>query len=418
MSRFQKARPPVLTLGLILALSPLLPGCGSVDSAAPGVTQRDSAGIIVVENPAGMEMDAGGWGVEDRPFLSIGSLEGAEDTSLHDVTGAHALSDGRVAILNAGSREIRIYDEAAALMRTIGRGGEGPGEFRYMSLGGVLPGDTMVVLDPALRRMSLVHPEAGVVRSARLDPEVSDNATAWGVFDNRTVLFGRGGTSADREGVYRGVETYRVSDLEGRLAGELGQKPGSEANHIPMTSYSTGEPVIITRVLYFARQGLPVASGDRFYFGSQDRFEIEAMDSQGTLLRLIRVMEDPVPLTRELWDTYVENRIRTVARDADHERRMRRSMEENSQHLPPSFPAHGALKVDALGYLWVEEYRVPGEETHVWSVFDREGVRRARVTLPVSMQVLEIGQDYFMGLVEDEYDVEYVQLFRLRRGRG
>ncbi|MGW8266626.1 MAG: hypothetical protein ACWGSQ_09680 [Longimicrobiales bacterium] len=416
MRNFKKARRLVATVGFIPALSPLLPGCKSADSAAPGVTKRDSAGIVIVENPAGMERNAGGWGVEDRPFLSIGSLEGSEDTSLHDVTGAHALSDGRVAILNAGSREIRIYDEAATLVRTIGRAGEGPGEFQYMSLGGVLPGDTMVILDPALRRISLVHPEAGVVRSARLDPEVSDNATAWGIFDNRTLLFGRGGTSADREGVYRGVETYRVSDLAGRLVGELGEKPGSEANHIPMNSYTTGEPVIITRVLYFARQGLPVASGDRFYFGSQDRFEIEAMDSQGTLLRLVRVMEDPVPLTRELWDTYVEHRIRTVARDADHERRMRRLMEENSQHLPPAFPAHGALEVDALGYLWVEEYRIPGELTHVWSVFNRDGVRLARVTLPVPMEVLEIGEDYFLGLVKDEYDVEYVQLFRLRRG--
>ena len=91
-------------------------------------------------------------------------------------------------------------------------------------------------------------------------------------------------------------------------------------------------------------------------------------------------------------------------------------MEEGLENLPPTFPAHGALKVDALDHLWVEEYRIPGEETHVWSVFDREGVRLSRVPLPSPMEVLEIGSDYAMGLARDEYEVEYVQLFRLRRG--
>lgn len=404
-------------LFLSLTLSLLFSACGPSDETAPGVVQWDSAGIVIVENPPDLGLNTGGWLVEPKPFLSIGAIDGPEGTFLDDVTGAHRLQDGRVVVLNAGTQEIRIFDKTGTPVRTIGRNGEGPGEFRYLSLGGVLPGDTLVVMDPALRRMSIVHPEAGVVRGASMDPGVAANATAWGVFDNRTVLFGRGGVTAESEGVYRQPETYRVSDLDGKLAGVLGEKPGVEANHIPMESYTTGEPVIITRQLYFARKGVPVASGDRFYFGSQDRFEIEVMDPQGTILKLIRVPADPVPITREIWDFYVEHRIETVARDADHERRMRRSMEESSQVLPPAFPAHGALEVDAMDHLWVEEYRIPGDDTHVWSVFDREGVRLARVTLPVPMEVLEIGGDYVMGLVKDELDVEYVQLFLLRRGR-
>lgn len=407
---------PVVRLLFFPTLTLLFSACGSSNEIAPSAIQWDSAGIVIVENPPEMALNAGGWLVEPGPFLSIGAIDGPEGTFLDDVTGAHRLPDGHVVVLNAGTQEIRVYDNTGTLLKTIGRDGEGPGEFRYLSLGGVLPGDTLVVMDAMLRRMSIVHPEAGVVRSARLDPDVAANANAWGVFDNRTVLFGRGGQTAESEGVYRQPETYRVSDLEGTLAGVLGEKPGVEANHIPMESYTTGEPVIITRQLYFARKGIPVAVGDRFYFGSQDKFEIEAMDPYGTILRLIRVPVDPVPLTREIWDSYVEHRIETIARDPDHERRMRRSMEQDSQALPPTFPAHGELEVDALNHLWVEEYRIPGDNTHTWSVFDREGVRLARVTLPVPMEVLEVGGDYVMGLVKDEMDVEYVRLFRLRRG--
>ena len=289
----------------------LPPGCGPADAAVPTATQRDSAGVVVVEDPADMPRKAGGWFVDPEPFLSIGSIDGPEGTLLDDVTGADALPDGSVALLNAGSREIRILDHTCTLVSAIGRDGEGRGEFRYLSLGGVPPGDTVVVMDALLRRLSLVHPDPGLVRSARLGPEVAENATAWG---------------------------------------------------------------------------------------------------------LIRVLEEPVPFTRGIFDEHVLNRIASTARDADHERRLRRSMEENSEHLPPAFRAHGVLKVDALHLLWVEEYRIPGETTHVWSVFDREGVRLARVTLPMPMEVLEIGEDYVMGRVEDESGVEYVRLFRLNSG--
>lgn len=399
-----------------LFLTTLLPACQGGELPRSPVTIRDSAGIVIVENPPDMAVNAGGWLVEPEPFFSVGTINGPEGSFLDDVTGAHRLQDGRVLVINAGTQEIRIYDDTGSLVKTIGRNGEGPGEFRYLTLGGVLPGDTLVVMDPMLRRLSIVHPEAGVVRSARLNSDVAANATAWGVFSNRTLLFGRGGMTPESAGVYRQPEMYRLGNLEGELVGELGEKPGVEANHIPMESLSSGEPVIITRQLYFARKGKPVASGDRFYFGSQDTFEIEAMDPQGRILRLIRVPVEPVPITREIWDSYVESSVAADARDADHERRMRRSMEESSKILPPAFPTHGELEVDALGYLWVEEYRIPGDDTHVWSVFNRDGVRLARVTLPAPMEVLEFGEDYVLGLVTDEFRVEYVKLYRLRRG--
>ena len=86
------------------------------------------------------------------------------------------------------------------------------------------------------------------------------------------------------------------------------------------------------------------------------------------------------------------------------------------EHIPETFPAHGALKVDALDYLWVEEYRLPREESVVWSIFNPEGARVARVGVPLGAEVLEIGEDHVIGLTKDELDVESVQLFRLRRG--
>jgi len=37
-------------------------GCGTAPPEGPRVVQRDSAGVVIIENPTEMVTDAGGWG--------------------------------------------------------------------------------------------------------------------------------------------------------------------------------------------------------------------------------------------------------------------------------------------------------------------------------------------------------------------
>ena len=41
--------------------------------------------------------------------------------------------------------------------------------------------------------------------------------------------------------------------------------------------------------------------------------------------------------------------------------------------FPKTLPAHGALAVDALGNLWVQDYPVPTSTTVAWSIFNGQG---------------------------------------------
>ena len=85
---------------------------------------------------------------------------------------------------------------------------------------------------------------------------------------------------------------------------------------------------------------------------------------------------------------------------------------------PESLPAYLSFETDPLGCLWVEESRGPGDDVPVWSIFDAEGALQARVSLPEGVDLLEAGVDYVLGLVRGEFDVEYVQMFRLERPTG
>lgn len=63
----------------------------------------------------------------------------------------------------------------------------------------------------------------------------------------------------------------------------------------------------------------------------------------------------------------------------------------------------------------MERYRTPGEEPTVYDILDPEGRLVGWVFLPDQLDILEIGQDYILGLYRDELEVEYVRMYRLHR---
>jgi hypothetical protein len=67
-----------------------------------------------------------------------------------------------------------------------------------------------------------------------------------------------------------------------------------------------------------------------------------------------------------------------------------------------------------MGNLWVQEYRMPGDNTPPrWSVFDIDGIPLGEVAYPDGFSPLDIGSDYVLGVWSDADDVEHVQLYDL-----
>ena len=101
-----------------------------------------------------------------------------------------------------------------------------------------------------------------------------------------------------------------------------------------------------------------------------------------------------------------------------------RTVEESP--LPEAFPAFDPdvrddrgrrvdtpMIVDRAQNLWVSDYRKPGDEVPLWSVFDPSGRFRGTVTGPASFHVTEIGEDYVLGWWADSLDVAHVSSYRL-----
>ena len=71
---------------------------------------------------------------------------------------------------------------------------------------------------------------------------------------------------------------------------------------------------------------------------------------------------------------------------------------------------------DDLGYLWVRDYVLPGEDAARWTVFDSTGAVAARLQTSERLKIWEIGRDYVLGSQANELDVEAVVWLSLDRG--
>jgi hypothetical protein len=395
---------------LVGAFSASLGACGTADVRAGEVVVRDSAGVTIVENDRPVWRSGDGWTVAERPSLSIGMLDGPEEYQLDGVAGARRLSDGRIAVANAGTSQIRYYDADGRFLAHAGREGEGPGEFR--SMGPFLDGragDSLAIYDFSARRISEFDAEGRFVRSLRgEDMTFPRGRFGDGRFLSATTrLFRPGGSPA---GLSRDTIALLLSDLGAGVRDTVLRTVGDE-----MVTVTDGQSVSVsTRT--FGMTTVTAVTEDRFFVGTQDAFEIAEYAQDGTLLRRIRRRWDPVPVTAAHIE---ENRRRQLEQAATHSNPMMREHFERmaaNMDYPPAHASHGPIHLDRDGNLWVQERRgLSPDEPVYWSVFDAAGHLLGTVRTPTGVVVMDIGDDYVLGRWQDDLDVQYVHMYRLNK---
>lgn len=397
----------------LLLTCALVAGCDRARDPSETFSTRDSSGVAIAEN-TGPPPQPGPWTLSPEPVLEIGTVEGDEAYLFSRIRGAVRLSDGRIAVADDGAPDVRVFDAVGRHLRTLGRQGEGPGEFQGPSLLGALPGDTLVVMDSRLRRISLFHPDAGFIRSATPGDEVPGFLQAVGMFASGAVVSSstvyEGGAA---EGYARHPIDFRSVGLDGRLVAELGSFPGYERVLVMLageqgTSAMTGSAP-------FGKEAATAVGDHRFYCGTQDTWEIRVLRPDGSLERLIRWDRSPRPVTDDEVAAFVEDAVADLP-DNELADRYRRFYADAP--VPAFHPAHGSLEVDRLGWLWVQETRVADDDPNRWILVDPEGRVAGAVDLPPRFTPEEIGGDYVLGRQVDELGVNHLRMYALGRPPG
>ncbi len=153
-----------------------------------------------------------------EPALEIGVLDGAEDYSFGRLAGVIRLDDGGLAVSDAMSNRISVFEPDGTIRLTFGGEGEGPGEFRSLSRI-YARGDSLFAFDARGGRLSVFDTDGEYLGQGDRDALGGDAAFRLDVW-----LYGRywidGGLDAasrervrstlDRLPSLRGVATFRI----------------------------------------------------------------------------------------------------------------------------------------------------------------------------------------------------------------
>lgn len=163
----EKSRP--LLLGAMLALIGL-PTCEHGEIASgPLVAQRDS----VADTVSVRTLSGSAWG---RPIrlheeLRIGSLEGSGPDAFGQVWDLAVERDGSILVLDREVPGLLRFSTAGAFLETIGRKGQGPGEYGGGVNGVVVDGSGRIVLsDPSNARIMAFSSDGSFLRDVGRAP--------------------------------------------------------------------------------------------------------------------------------------------------------------------------------------------------------------------------------------------------------
>jgi hypothetical protein len=270
-----------------------------------------------------------------------------------------------------------------------------------------------VVLDRRLLRVSILHPEDGFIRSFDLPEGAVYYPLGGWLFQTGLLLIedlGSEDSEVQTDGFHRTPSPLRSCDLAGNPGTDFGVFPGAE--RVSVTRQSNHGLATVLMSVPFGKAPKVAVGGSRLFFGSQDAFEIEVYGADGTLETLVRLDRPLVPVTDRDLEAFIS---REVGRMADQNEARQRRIDLEKMPRIEHRPAHGSLSADAAGYLFVEDYAMPGDTRKGVMVFGPDGKLTGEFEIPADLQILEVGSDYLLVRYEDELEVEYVGLYRLTR---
>jgi hypothetical protein len=342
------------------------------------------------------------------PVLSIGAADGADEELLFGVVGATRFADGGVAIADGSSNRILFFGPTGELRRTVGRSGDGPGEYRFLRWFGPCGAGALGAFDGAPPSLTVLSDTGVVRRRTSFAPSLVFQSPARCTHAD-TVLFVLNGMSTALPPGQTGTAPATVVRVShGQRSDTIASGPG--------------------RSFYFATRmrgayadvplqpaTLAAASRTRLFLAESATDTIRVLDFTGRIHTTFSLGLQHVPATRAHW-------LRAI-----HERAMQEPLERTRRVVdtvlteldpPRSLPLIADLVADGADNVWVRTYDNYLTDYATWLVVSAHGRLVARVVAPRDFRPLEIGSDYVLGVFRDGDGVEVVRVHRLGPAAG
>lgn len=336
----------LVRLGSALGAVMLITSCAQVDERQWDEVPP-SVSVVVAEGRADAPE---AFRLEDRAVLVVGGTQADPDDELDAGQGylrAARLGDGGLAVIDVD--KVRVYDATGALLRTIGRRGAGPQEFRYLTAICATRGDTIVVHDTHNTRLGVIDPHMGTI--VRMISATNDWLPPSACLADGTFVVGRFVVDSV-------AEEFGYDVIRRRLSGDSVAYLGRAMR---------------SRSMARMEGAISIAATEHQVHIARPQFsEVRAFAPTGELSRVLR-MRNPI---RELSATKASVLGAQVAAGSQ------------GQVAPPEVAATVQLPFfqrvmgDPAGRIWIQDLLAPGYTTDVWTAYESDGTRLGTLSIP------------------------------------
>jgi hypothetical protein len=391
----RQSRTAASLIGCVAIASILCSGFlvgGRLEAQVQRSRTTDSAGIAIVQNGNASGSPIA-FTIGSTPILDIGGLQ---DDSLYELNArngfltASFLSAGRVAVGDAAT--IKVFGPDGKLIWFAGKGGSGPGD--YGAILGVCSfrGDSVLVADIKLRRVTFYDAKGQLGRTS----QIQGTPVAYPCMSGGVIIFRAG--SREEFGDHRKRAAYSaLSTIDGRV---------TTLGIFPDDGYGA-----------FPRYATIAGTGSYFYVGDEDILQVRIYDATGRLVRVVRTSDAPQRISTEDRATALVDMLPRGAtkKEVDEARTRLLATTEMPEFWPPIF----RMLVEPSGRLWVTGRKLSGLPRE-WMAFNPSGLLIGRLKEELGskwsrLRVLQFDADRVLVAAKDADGAAHVLVMPLKR---
>jgi hypothetical protein len=358
--------------------------------------------IKVVKNPANPLYGEVFLDLEEE--LSIGN-ENDENYMFHEAANIATDSQENIYVSDSGNFRIQKFDHKGQYLQTIGKKGQGPGEFENPSRVFLDNQDNIYVTDGGgkwrdSRLMKIFNSRGEFRQVIHLEDPISN----FHVDPEGNIL------ANVSQRVERGTKRAVVKmNSEGKMIEKI-----AEFSDVKIVTKKSSEMTASFRVghIYTPRLYFSPIDGQTFLYAYSTEYKVYVIDKDGKLMLKIQKNEAPNSISISEKKYIIEQLAENISRSGT---KWPEGVLEEACNFPPSRPFFRRIIVDDMQrlFIWRVKSVLDESEEREFDVFNKEGYFIYRVKIPVRPEIINEGVLY--DIKEDKETGEVrIRRFRIK----
>ena len=391
----------IYSIGSFLITVFLALTCIPAESSAeetPGIQKSDE--VVVVTNSKTPELKMRIVFTEE---LSIGEAEGEENYMFGQNIGFFTDEDGNFYVSDFDANRIQKYDPEGRYLLTIGREGQGPGEFSSLSLIRFDKDSNIYINDARNNRISFFNRDGTYLKQVSMTERFTDI-----IYNSKGFIIGNKFSTAEEGNTQKQIQLHGLFDDKFNLVAELFKEEIEFPPPTGIDASSMAEYIAkIFSIAAFRPQVLTTVADDDFiYLGYSDTYEINVYSPEGKLVKTIKRDYDPIQVSKKDKDSFVQLASQNLPNPPFTEDIREKAFQKIK--YPKYKPAYQGFTLMENGWLAVIVDSVEDEYT-LLDVFDQEGKYIAHFKIEAPAEGMFAGLLFFKNgkaysvVTEDDY---------------